>query len=354
MTPILVTGCAGFIGCNFLYHYLRNYPQRTIIGLDDLTYAGNFDNFSDLSGKERDRFMFIKGDIADRDLVNSIFDQYDIGGIVNFAAETHVDRSIHDPSAFLRTNILGVGVLLAVAKDRWLRNGAWQEGAKFLQVSTDEVYGSLGATGKFTEKTPLDPHSPYSASKAAADLLVKAYYDTYDMPVLITRCSNNYGPYQFPEKLIPLIILNARNHKKIPVYGDGRQVRDWLHVDDHCRSIDTVFHRGRTGEVYNIGGNNEWENISIVHVLLSILREETGDTQINENLIQFVKDRPGHDRRYAIDASKIRDELGWNPIIPFEQGIRSTVQWYLGHTDWLSHVLSGEYLTFYKKNYEER
>lgn len=354
MTTILLTGVAGFIGCNYLYYLLRTYPERTIIGLDKLTYAGNFGNFSALSRREWNQFTFIKGDITDHNLVSSLFETYEIDGIVNFAAETHVDRSIHDPIDFLRANILGTGVLLDSARKAWFHNGSWRKNKKFLQVSTDEVYGSLGESGSFSEMTPLDPHSPYSASKASADLLVKAYHDTYGMTVITTRCSNNYGPYQFPEKLIPLIIRNALNHQPLPVYGDGKQIRDWLYIEDHCRAIDLAFDKGRAGEVYNIGGNNEWENIKLVKVLISVLNEETGDSQINEDLIQFVKDRPGHDRRYAIDSSKIKKELHWSPKTDFTDGIRKTVKWYLDNSEWLEKVISGEYLRFYEENYNKR
>ena len=354
MTTILLTGVAGFIGCNYLYYILRNYPDWKIIGLDKLTYAGNFGNFSGLSDKERERFTFIKGDISDRDLVESVFTMHSIDGIVNFAAETHVDRSIHDPSEFLQTNILGTGTLLSAARGDWFQHGLWQKNKKFLQVSTDEVYGSLGTSGSFSEKTSLDPHSPYSASKAAADLLVKAYHDTYGMPVCITRCSNNYGPYQFPEKLIPLIIRNALNHQPLPIYGDGKQVRDWLFVEDHCRALDAVFGKGSTGEVYNIGGNNEWENIRLVKVLISVLQEQTGDPGISEELIRFVTDRPGHDRRYAIDSSKIRKELNWFPETNFTEGIQKTVRWYLMNKEWMENVITGEYMQFYEENYTKR
>jgi dTDP-glucose 4,6-dehydratase len=354
VTTLLVTGVAGFIGTNYLYSTLRKYPERQIIGLDKLTYAGNFDNFSALSDEEQARFTFVRGDISDRDLVESVFTTYPIDGVVNFAAESHVDRSIHDPSEFLRTNILGTGSLLEAAKNSWSENGSWREGTKFLQVSTDEVYGSLGPEGYFSESTSLDPHSPYSASKAAADLLVKAYHYTYGMPVVITRCSNNYGPYQFPEKLIPLIIRNALNHQPLPIYGDGRQVRDWLFVDDHCRALDAVLEKGRIGEVYNIGGNNEWENIRLVKMLISVLHEQTGDPWISEELIRWVKDRPGHDRRYAIDSSKIKKELNWSPETDFTEGIQKTVGWYLTNKEWMENVISGEYVRFYEENYQKR
>ncbi|MBB6062809.1 dTDP-glucose 4,6-dehydratase [Thermosipho japonicus] len=351
---ILVTGCAGFIGSNFVYYYLEKYKDREIIGLDKLTYAGNLKNLEKLTDEQKQRFKFIKGDINNSELVEYIFEEYDIDGVINFAAESHVDRSILDPQIFVKTNILGTQVLLNVARKHWFDGKRWKEGKKFLQVSTDEVYGSLGPTGYFTEETPLDPHSPYSASKASADLLVKAYHDTYKMPINITRCSNNYGPYQFPEKLIPLMITNALEHKELPVYGDGKQIRDWLYVEDHCRAIDMVFENGKIGEVYNIGGNNERENIFIVRKIIEVLREITGDEQINENLIKHVKDRPGHDRRYAIDASKIKKELGWEPEVEFEEGIRKTIKWYLENKDWLESVKSGEYLKWYERNYIKR
>lgn len=348
---ILVTGVAGFIGANFVYHYLKNHPDHTIIGLDALTYAGNLENIEDLTDEQKARFIFLKGDITNPETIKSIFSQWSIQGVVNFAAESHVDRSIHDPSVFLKTNILGTHSLLDAAKGAWSINGKWKEGVRFLQVSTDEVYGSLGSDGLFSEKTPLDPHSPYSASKAGSDLIVKAYHDTFGMPAIITRCSNNYGPYQFPEKLIPLIITRALAHDTLPVYGDGRQIRDWLYVGDHCRAIDLAFRQGKVGEVYNIGGSNEQENIVIIKKILKILQEITRDQEIHEGLITHVADRLGHDRRYAIDASKIKTELGWEPETPFEEGIRSTINWYLSHQKWTNRVTSGEYREFYQQNY---
>ncbi len=370
---ILVTGVAGFIGSNFVYYYLRRYPEREIIGLDNLTYAGNLDNLSRLTEEERKRFSFVKGDICDPELVERIFNEQDIDGVINFAAESHVDRSIHDPQIFLKTNILGTQVLLDAAKKHWQSGSGWKcvedpnsspeahdsnpanlsscKRAKFLQISTDEVYGALGPIGFFTEQTPLDPHSPYSASKASADLIVKAYYDTYGLPVNITRCSNNYGPYQFPEKLIPLMINNALNHKPLPVYGDGRQIRDWLYVEDHCKAIDMVFEDGKIGEIYNIGGHNERENINIVERIIEILREKTEDRKVNESLIKHVTDRLGHDRRYGIDPTKITQELGWKPTIRFDEGIEMTINWYLNNREWVESVISGEYLEFYNKNY---
>lgn len=351
---LLVTGAAGFIGSNFVHYWLAEHPTDEIIGLDSLTYAGNLENLDAIPAGAKNRFTFIKGDICDSAIVSKIFSGNAIDRVVHFAAESHVDRSIHDPQVFLRSNILGTATLLDAARAWWKTGESWASGKRFLQVSTDEVYGSLGPTGLFTEKTPLDPHSPYSASKASADLLVKAYHDTFGMPVLITRCSNNYGPYQFPEKLIPLMINNALNHKSLPVYGDGKQVRDWLYVDDHCRAIDAVLEKGKIGEVYNVGGNNEKFNLDIVGLILQVLCEETGDLAINESLITYVKDRPGHDRRYAIDSLKIQSKLGWRPMTTFENGIRSTIRWYLDHNDWMHHVLSGEYVKYYETNYRNR
>ena len=344
---ILVTGVAGFIGSNFVYYYLRKHTDRKIIGLDKLTYAGNLDNLSKLSEEEKKRFVFIKGDINDLELLEEIYSKYEIDGIINFAAESHVDRSIHDPQIFLKTNILGTQTLLHVFKEHYDE----RKRQKFLHISTDEVYGALGPTGYFTEETPLDPHSPYSASKASSDLIVKAYHDTYGLNTNITRCSNNYGPYQFPEKLIPLMIHNALNHKELPVYGDGKQIRDWLYVEDHCKAIDLVFEKGKSGEVYNIGGHNEKENIEIVKLIINYLQEKTRDKEINESLIKHVKDRLGHDRRYAIDPTKIKNELGWEPETKFEQGIKQTIDWYLENQEWMKKVITGEYMEFYEKNY---
>lgn len=344
---ILVTGVAGFIGSNFVYYYLRKYKDRKIIGLDKLTYAGNLDNLSKLSEEEKKRFVFIKGDINDLELLEEIYSKYEIDGIINFAAESHVDRSIHDPQIFLKTNVLGTQTLLHVFKEHYDE----RKNQKFLHISTDEVYGALGPTGYFTEETPLDPHSPYSASKASSDLIVKAYHDTYGLNTNITRCSNNYGPYQFPEKLIPLMIHNALNHKELPVYGDGKHVRDWLYVEDHCKAIDLVFEKGKSGEVYNIGGHNEKENIEIVKLIINYLQEKTKDKEINESLIKHVKDRLGHDRRYAIDPTKIKNELGWEPETRFEDGIKQTIDWYLENQEWMKKVITGEYMEFYEKNY---
>jgi len=344
---ILVTGVAGFIGSNFVYYYLRKHKDRKIIGLDKLTYAGNLDNLSKLTQEEKKRFVFIKGDINDRKLLEEIYSKYEIDGIINFAAESHVDRSIHDPGIFVKTNVLGTQTLLHVFKEHYDE----RKKQKFLQISTDEVYGALGPTGYFTEETPLDPHSPYSASKASSDLIVKAYHDTYGLNTNITRCSNNYGPYQFPEKLIPLMIHNALNHKELPVYGDGKHVRDWLYVEDHCKAIDLVFEKGKSGEVYNIGGHNEKENIEIVKLIITCLQEKTKDKEINETLIKHVKDRLGHDRRYAIDPTKIKNELGWEPETRFEDGIKKTIDWYLENQEWMKKVITGEYMEFYEKNY---
>ena len=344
---ILVTGVAGFIGSNFVYYYLRKHKDRKIIGLDKLTYAGNLDNLSKLSEEEKNRFTFIKGDINDRKLLEEIYSKYEIDGVINFAAESHVDRSIHDPGIFVKTNVLGTQTLLHVFKEHYDE----RKKQKFLHISTDEVYGALGPTGYFTEETPLDPHSPYSASKASSDLIVKAYHDTYGLNTNITRCSNNYGPYQFPEKLIPLMIHNALNHKELPVYGDGKQIRDWLYVEDHCKAIDLVFEKGKSGEVYNIGGHNEKENIEIVKLIITYLQEKTKDKEINEGLIKHVKDRLGHDRRYAIDPTKIKNELGWEPETRFEDGIKKTIDWYLENQEWMKKVIAGEYMEFYRRNY---
>ena len=322
---LLITGIAGFIGSNFLKIILDGDPSLDIIGLDALTYAADMNNLNPVI----DQINFVEGDISDMDLVESIFKNYKIDGVINFAAESHVDRSIEDPMIFLRSNVIGVGTLLEVAKKYWMTEDGFRDGVRFLQVSTDEVYGSLGEQGLFTEKTPLDPKSPYSASKAAGDHLVLAYHNTYRMPVVITRCSNNYGPHQDFEKLIPKVISHALKHNLIPIYGDGKQIRDWLFVDDHCRGIDLVYKKGRVGEVYNIGGNNERMNIELVKTILKILSERISDPEINESLITFVEDRLGHDRRYGIDPSKIQAELGWSSQISFEDGISDTIDWYL-------------------------
>ncbi|WP_368658030.1 dTDP-glucose 4,6-dehydratase [Metabacillus halosaccharovorans] len=332
---LLVTGGAGFIGSNFILYMLKKYPNDTIINLDTLTYAGNLENLKNV--QDHNQYEFLNGDITDLDFVYSIFEE-GIDAVINFAAESHVDRSISDPSIFVKTNVQGTQVLLDTA--RKFRVG------KFLQVSTDEVYGSLGKIGLFHETTPLAPNSPYSASKASADHLVYAYYKTYGLPINITRCSNNYGPYQFPEKLIPLMIINALQNKPLPLYGDGLNVRDWLHVDDHCQAIDLVLRNGKVGEVYNIGGNNEQTNVSIVEKILTKLERP-------KSLITYVQDRMGHDRRYAIDASKIRSELGWSPNYRFEVGIEQTIEWYINNQPWWERILSGEYKDYYYKNYNK-
>ena len=335
MEKILVTGGAGFIGSNFVRYMLDKYPDYKIVNLDSLTYCGNLENLQGIENNPN--YKFIKGDITDKALVFEIVSEMDY--VINFAAESHVDRSIEDPEIFIKSNILGTQVLLDAAKEYGVK--------KYLQVSTDEVYGSLGETGYFTEKTPLSANSPYSASKAGADLMVRAYNKTFDLPVNITRCSNNYGPYQFPEKLIPLMISNALENEPLPVYGDGLNVRDWLHVYDHCTAIDIVLHQGKVGEVYNIGGNNEKKNIEIIKLIL-------GNLDKPESLIKYVKDRPGHDRRYAIDSRKIQDELGWKPKYTFETGIAETIQWYLDNKEWWEKVKSGEYLDYYQKMYSDR
>lgn len=348
MKNILVTGGAGFIGSNFIKYMLEKYSDYNIINVDALTYAGNLENLRDVEGFSN--YTFIRADISDRSKIDEIFSRYDINVVVNFAAESHVDRSIEEPGVFLRTNVIGTYVLLDVAKRYWKLNPddkycrEYKKGVKFIQISTDEVYGALGDTGKFVETMPLKPNNPYSASKASADMIVRAYHVTYGMPVNITRCSNNYGPYQFPEKLIPLVINNCLNDRDIPIYGDGLQVRDWLYVYDHCSAIDVVLHKGIDGEVYNIGGNNEKTNIELVKLIIKILGK-------SENLIKHVKDRPGHDRRYAIDYTKITTQLGWKPKYTFEQGIRETIEWYLENREWIDNVVSGDYMNYYERMY---
>jgi dTDP-glucose 4,6-dehydratase len=333
MKTYLVTGGAGFIGSNFILYMLKKYQDINIINMDKLTYAGNLENLKSICSDVR--YTFIQLDICDKEHVQAVFEKYEIDYVVNFAAESHVDRSIAMPDVFVKTNILGTVNLLNCAKEAWHFNGIWKPGVKFLQVSTDEVYGSLGEDGYFSEDTPLDPRSPYSASKASSDLMVKAYNDTYNMPINITRCSNNYGPYQFPEKLIPLLISNCINHKALPVYGDGLNVRDWLYVEDHCKAIDMVINKGKTGEVYNIGGHNEKKNIDIVKNVIKYLNE-THDSNISESLIAYVEDRKGHDRRYAIDPSKIKEDLSWYPETSFDEGIKKTIKWYLDNIEWMN------------------
>jgi len=348
LKKMLITGGAGFIGSNFVKYMRRTHPDWLLVNLDVLTYAGNLENLAEL--KDDPHYVFVRGDITDRPLVTRLFDEYDFDYVVNFAAESHVDRSIRDPEIFLKTNVLGTQCLLDCAKARWqtgrdeLGYPVYRPGVRFLQVSTDEVYGALGETGRFAESSPLAPNSPYSASKASADLVARAYVKTYKLPLNITRCSNNYGPYQFPEKLIPLMIGNARDNKPLPVYGDGLQVRDWLHVADHCSAIDTVLAKGRLGEVYNIGGNNEKTNIEIVRLILKALGRD-------ESLIRHVEDRLGHDRRYAIDNTKITTELGWSPAYTFERGLEETIRWYLDNSSWLDNVRSGAYREYYDAYY---
>lgn len=350
MKTYLVTGGAGFIGSNFVHYMLNKYEQIEIVNLDLLTYAGNLENLIEIQGDPR--HVFVQGDICDQELLGNLFMQYSFDYVVNFAAESHVDRSISDPDIFLKTNVFGTLNLLNQAKASWqIGDDQYQAGVKFLQVSTDEVYGSLGAEGFFTEATPLTPHSPYSASKASADLFVQAYHDTYQLPINITRCSNNYGPYQFPEKLIPLMIHNALHHQALPVYGDGLNIRDWLYVADHCKAIDMVINAGKIGEVYNIGGHNERPNIAIVRTIIEKLQHSV-DAPINENLIQYIQDRKGHDRRYGIDPGKIKNELGWYPETDFETGIQLTIDWYLEHQQWMEHIVNGDYQEYYKKMYQ--
>jgi len=341
----LITGGAGFIGTNFVKYMLAEHSDEfNLIVLDKLTYAGNLANLKD----ELDNIEFIKGDICNKELVEYIFTEFDIDYVVNFAAESHVDRSIENPQIFLETNILGTQNLMDVAKKFWQENeNQYKKGVKFLQVSTDEVYGSLGETGYFTEETLLSPNSPYSASKTSADMMVRAYNETFNFPANITRCSNNYGPYQFPEKLIPLFSTNAMEDKELPIYGDGKNVRDWLHVKDHCRAIDIVLREGEVGEVYNIGGNNEKTNLEITEAILNTLDKP-------KDLIKFVKDRLGHDRRYAIDSSKMKEKLNWEPEYTFEEGIAETIQWYIDNEDWWRNIKSGDYKDYYQKMYTDR
>jgi len=348
---LLVTGGAGFIGANFILYYLGANPACRVVNLDLLTYAGNLKNLAAVAGDPR--YCFVRGDIGDAALVAGLLAKEQIDAVVHFAAESHVDRSITGPEVFVRTNVLGTQVLLEESRKHGQSGAVGQ--FRYLQVSTDEVYGSLGATGYFTEETPLAANSPYSASKAGADLLVRAYHETYGMPCLTTRCSNNYGPYQFPEKLIPLMIHNVIARKPLPVYGDGRNVRDWLHVMDHSAAIETVLKSGIPGQVYNIGGNNEWQNIDIVQLVCDLLDEKLGRPKgENRSLITFVKDRPGHDRRYAIDAGKAKRDLGWEPSYTFERGIAETIDWYLANQAWVAEVTSGAYREYYQQQYGGR
>ena len=354
---ILVTGGCGFIGSNFVRHVLNKTDHIRVINLDLLTYAGNLANLIDVQRDFSERYQFIKGDISDKELVQRIFETSPIDGVVHFAAESHVDRSILGPEAFVRTNIFGTFNLLETCRRFWLssQRPSLQE-KRFLHISTDEVYGSLGSTGYFTEHTPYDPSSPYSASKASSDHLARAYFRTYALPTVITNCSNNYGPYQFPEKLLPLMIYNAMNGLELPVYGDGGNVRDWLHVEDHCAALRMVLEKGVPGESYNIGGLCEKKNLELVHFICDFLDERLGllNGKARRTLIRFVTDRPGHDRRYAMDASKIMKQLGWRPQVPFEEGLRRTVEWYIENTQWVRAILDGSYMDYYQKQYGKR
>lgn len=351
MKKVLVTGGAGFIGSNFVLYLLGEDPQVRIWNLDALTYAGNLENLSALSGEAR--HTFVRGDVCDGQLVGELFARHGFDTVIHFAAESHVDRSIEDPEVFARTNVMGTLNLLHQARAAWQGPEGFLPGVKFVQVSTDEVYGELGATGSFTEETPLCPRSPYAASKASADCFVQSFFTTYGMPVNITRCSNNYGPYQFPEKMIPLMIHKALKREPLPVYGDGRQVRDWLYVEDHCRAIEQVAREGRPGQVYNVGGENELENLELVRRILAYLQSHV-DGEVGESQIRHVADRKGHDRRYAIDAGKIRKELGWRPQVSFDQGIEKTIRWYLENPVWMEQVTSGAYQDYCRQMYGER
>jgi len=350
MKKVIITGGAGFIGSHVVRRFVRKYTDSQIFNLDALTYAGNLENLSDI--KDCSNYTFVKGDITDGDFITKLFEEHQFDGVIHLAAESHVDRSITNPMSFILTNIVGTVNLLNAANHIWKGN---YEGKRFYHISTDEVYGSLGEEGFFTEETHYDPQSPYSASKASSDHLVRAYHNTYGLPVVLSNCSNNYGPNQFPEKLIPLIINNIENNKPLPVYGQGLNVRDWLYVEDHASAIDLIFNKGEIGETYNIGGNNEWRNIDIVKKICEIMDRKLGrENGTSEKLITYVKDRAGHDLRYAIDATKIKNCLGWEPSLQFEEGIEKTVDWYLAHKDWMERITSGDYQKYYEEMYSQR
>ncbi len=349
MNKVLITGGAGFIGSHLVRLFVKKYPNYSIYNLDALTYAGNLENLKDIENEAN--YTFIKGDINDADFLDGIFKEHQFDAVIHLAAESHVDRSITDPLAFVKTNVIGTVNLLNAAKNTWVGNF---ESKLFYHVSTDEVYGSLGETGYFLETTPYDPQSPYSASKASSDHFVRAYENTYKMPIVVSNCSNNYGPFQFPEKLLPLCINNIKNNKALPIYGKGENIRDWLFVEDHAKAIDMIFHKGKEGETYNIGGFNEWKNIDIVKLLCKVMDKKLGRAEgTSEQLITYVTDRAGHDMRYAIDASKIKEELGWEPSLQFEEGMEKTVDWYLANEEWLSNVTSGQYQSYYSNQYKD-